>query len=168
MNIRCVTLDDAPAIAEIYNYYILNTAISFETEPVSSTVMRERIDAICSSLDGDATSPYFVCEIAGRVVGYSYAHPWKERSAYHRSLETTVYVSHDCLHRGIGLALMKRLIDSLRSAGHTHVLIACITGGNESSCRLHEKLGFKQVSCFKEVGYKFGRFIDVVDYELII
>lgn len=166
MIIRTATPDDAPAIAEIYNHYVLNTAISFETEPVSVSAMRKRIEDIRSS--GFTEPPYFVCEIDGIIVGYSYAHAWKERRAYYRSLETTVYVAPDWQRHGIGFALMRRLIDCLRSLGHVHSLIACITDGNKGSCRLHERLGFRQVSHFKEVGYKFGRYIDVVDYEMIL
>lgn len=166
MKIRSVSTDDAGAIAAIYNHYILHTDISFEIMPLTADEMRSRIAAICGG--GGDEAPYFVCETDGTVAGYCYAHPWKERHAYYRSMETTVYVAPSHHRKGIGTALMLRLIDCLRRDDDIHALIACITGGNEASCRLHERLGFRKVSHFKEVGYKFGKFIDVTDYELLL
>ena len=101
------------------------------------------------------------------VVGYCYAHTWKERSAYRYTLETTVYLSPGHTGKGIGMLLMKKLIGACRENGY-RALIACITEGNEASNILHEKLGFKQVSHFKKVGLKFDRWLDVADYELLL
>jgi phosphinothricin acetyltransferase len=123
--------------------------------------MHERIKGIAEGF------PYFVDMEDGEMAGYCYAHPWKERAAYQYTLETTVYISPKYQHRGIGSKLMKRLIAECRSQGF-HSLIACITAGNKASNALHEKLGFRQVSEFKEVGMKFDRWLDVVDYELIL
>ena len=85
--IREVTPHDADAITAIYNEYILHSTISFETEPLTPETMRDRIVHIADHY------PYFVAEEAGTVVGYCYAHPWKERAAYGHTLETTVYLS---------------------------------------------------------------------------
>lgn len=159
--IRTVEDRDAPVIVDIYNGYILNSVASFETRPLTEKEMRGRIFSISSHF------PYIVYEEDGRVVGYAYAHLWKERAAYSKCLETTIYIHPDFQRKGIGERLMLRLIEECRAEGY-HVLIACITGGNEHSCRLHEKLGFHQVSLFKEVGEKFGKRLDVVDYELIL
>ena len=101
------------------------------------------------------------------MVGYCYAHLWKERVAYSQTLETTIYLHPDYCHRGIGKRLMQQLIEQCRAQGF-HALIACITGGNEGSIALHQSLGFEQRSCFKEVGHKFGAWLDVVDLELIL
>lgn len=153
--------DDAAAITDIYNRYIAETTISFETEPLTVAAMQQRIEAIA------AEHPYLVCERDGRLLGYCYAHAWKERAAYAQTLETTVYLAPDALRQGIGTALMQRLIHDCREQG-VHVLVACITGGNEASIRLHERLGFQRASTFHEVGRKFGRWLDVVDMELTI
>lgn len=161
MELREVRLSDAAGIAAIYNRYIKETAITFETEPVDVFEMENRI----ASFAGHAL--YFVYEIDEKIVGYCYAHAWKTKEAYNCTCETTVYVSHEYKHMGIGSMLMTRLIEECRKSG-LHVLIACITEGNESSCRLHEKLGFRRVSHFHEVGFKFGRWLDVEDYELIL
>lgn len=153
--------EDAAAITAIYNEYILHSTISFETEPLSVEAMRDRIAHIAEAC------PCFVDEEEGTVTGYCYAHPWKERAAYDRTLETTIYLRPEYQSRGIGKRLMSRLIDECRRRGY-RALIACITGNNEASRTFHSRLGFKQVSLFKEVGYKFGQWLDVVDYELLL
>ena len=159
--IRKALATDAEAIAGIYNHYVLNTTVSFENEAVSVEEMRSRIEHISASF------PYFVDEEDGQIAGYCYAHPWKERVAYCHTLETTIYLSPQYQRRGIGSLLMRRLIEQCRADGH-HALVACITGGNEGSVALHGHLGFQQMSLFREVGRKFGQWLDVVDMELIL
>ena len=157
--IRPVTPHDAAAIAALYNHYVLHTTASFEEEAVPVEAMRRRIEETA------ARWPYLVWEEQGRVKGYCYAHPWKERPAYRHTLETTVYLDPACTGRGIGTRLMHALIGECRGRG-AHALVACITAGNEPSCRLHRRLGFRQVSEFHEVGFKHGQWLGVVDYEL--
>ncbi len=159
--IRKVDLRDAAAIMAIYNGYITDSVITFETEPLSLEEMRGRIAAV------SADFPYWVYEVEGKIAGYCYAHPWKEKAAYSRTLETTVYLSPEYTGRGLGRLLMQKLIDDCRERG-IHALIACITEGNEASCALHLKMGFKQVSRFHQVGWKFGRWLDVMDYQLLL
>lgn len=159
--IREVRPDDAAQIAGIYNRYILETTISFETQPLSAEDMRKRIEEISSYF------PYLVAENNGKLIGYCYAHLWKERAAYCKTLETTIYLASEAKGKGLGTRLMDRLIDECRNRGY-HVLIACITAENEESCRFHERLGFKKVSHFEQAGQKFGRWLDVADYELIL
>lgn len=153
---------DAAEITAIYNYYIRESVSTFDMEEWSVEKMEERIKDISASY------PYFVYRTAeGSMAGFCYAHPWKEKDAYKRTLETTVYVSPDHLGKGIGRMLMEKLIESCRQCGFLS-LIACITEGNTSSFVLHEKLGFEKVSHFKKVGMKFGKYLDVIDYELIL
>ena len=159
--IRRVELQDAKAITTIYNEYVRHSVATFETEPLHEEEMRSRIAAIA------ARFPYFVYEEEGEIVGYCYAHPWKEKAAYAHTLETTVYLSPGQVGRGIGKLLMKRLIEECRRDGY-HALVACITEANEASNALHLGLGFKQVSHFEKVGLKFGRWLDVMDYELLL
>lgn len=161
MIIRRVKPSDAAAVAEIYNYYVLNTDISFETARVDAVAMGRRISEISSSY------PFLVCEDAGVLVGYCYAHRWKDRTAYERTAEVTVYVDPTKRRRGIGTLLMGRLIEECKTIG-LHALVACITAPNDASVGLHAGFGFERVSYFKEVGTKFGRRLDVYDYELII
>lgn len=159
--IRKVMPSDAGEIAAIYNKYVTDTTITFEVDTLTDDEMRNRIEDI------SAKYPYYVYEQDGHVAGFCYAHLWKDRAAYCKTLETTIYLSPQCLHRGIGTRLMHRLISDCRDMGFS-ALIACITGGNEASIQMHRSLGFEQVSHFKRVGMKFGRVLDVVDYELVL
>lgn len=159
--IRPVTLQDAPDIVAIYNEYIAHSTITFDMNPLTTQEMQQRISEISQRY------PYFVYEEDGIVEGYCYAHAWKEKEAYNRTLETTVYLSPAFTGKGIGRELMQRLTDECRRRG-VHALIACITSENTASCHFHAALGFRQVSSFKEVGMKFGRWLDVADYELIL
>lgn len=153
---------DSSEICRIYNHYITETVISFETEPLAVDAMIQRIKSIV-----DQGLPYLVCEEDGIIVGFSYAHKWKERPAYSTTLETTVYLDVAQRHRGYGNALMVALIDMCRAYG-SHSLIACITAENYESVAFHRSLGFMPVSMFRQVGYKFGRFLDVTDLQLIL
>ncbi|MDE5594829.1 MAG: GNAT family N-acetyltransferase [Muribaculaceae bacterium] len=162
MSIRSVNPEfDAEAITAIYNSYVKDTTISFDIDILDASTMKKRIMKIADAC------PYYVCEEDGEVVGFCYAHPWKERAAYDKTLETTIYLSPKAKYRGIGRQLMERLIDECRRRGYV-TLIACITAENVESCEFHEKLGFEKVSHFRKVGYKFGRFLDVVDYQLML
>ena len=145
---RDVKPQDATAITKIYNEYITNSIISFETEPLTEEDMLSRIVQISSKY------PYLVYETDGIVVGYCYAH-------------ATVYLSPAYTGRGIGTLLMQKLIEECRNKNY-RALIACITDDNIASKSLHIRLGFKQVSHFKKVGLKFDRWLDVVDYELLL
>lgn len=159
--IREVQGKDAEAINEICNYYIENSTAIFDTEANSLEAMQELIRQVSSS------HPFLVFEEEGRVVGFCYAHQWKTKSAYARTLETTIYLAPAHSDKGIGTRLMNALVSECRQQG-VHALIACITAENASSIDFHKKLGFTQVSSFKEVGEKFGRMLDVADYELIL
>ena len=160
--IRDVNADnDARQIADIYNKYVLETTVSFETEPITVIQMRERIERIV------AKYPYLVYEEKGKVIGYAYVHLWKERVAYSHTVETTIYLAPDCVQRGVGSALMSRLISECRNR-HYRMLIACVTGENHRSLAFHQRLGFNVASHFHNVGNKFGRWLDVIDLEMDI
>lgn len=157
--LRSATPDDAAQIAEIYNHYVLSTTISFEEQPVAADEMRTRIATVT------ATLPWLVIERAGRVVGYAYATPWRARSAYRFSVETTVYVAPDCARQGIGQQLYQAVIAGLRER-QIQVVLGGIAQPNEASVALHERLGFEKVAHFKRVGRKFERWVDVGYWEL--
>ena len=161
INIRKVRPSDATAITAIYNPFITDTTVSFETEPLSPAQMLQRIEQI------SAHYPYYVCEIEGQVCGYCYVHPWKERMAYSHTLEVTIYLAPLAQGYGVGRQMLQKLIDDSREIG-AKALIACITEENEHSIHFHRSMGFEQVSHFKNVGYKFGRMLDVADFELLL
>jgi L-amino acid N-acyltransferase YncA len=162
LELRDARPDDAEAIATIYNHYVLNSTISFEEEPVSGAVIRQRIADV-----QDAGLPWLVALVDGRVAAYAYATKWRVRAAYRYSVESSVYVSVDMARRGLGLALYTALLERLRNAG-IHLVIGGIALSNDSSLALHEKLGYKKAAHFSEVGLKFGRWIDVGYWQLKI
>ena len=161
MNIRNATLGDACAICNIYNYYIENTAVSFETMPVSETEMKQRMNEVIN-----AGYSFYVGEIDGKIIGYYYTHPWNNRFAYKSTVEESIYLDKEETGKGYGTQLFEHLLKHIDKST-THVLIAGICIPNESSVRLHEKFGFKQISCMKEIGRKFDQWRDVGHWQLI-
>lgn len=157
--IREVCLKDAKQICHIYNYYIKETDITFEEEVLAVSDMERRITDVTSSY------PWFVYEEDGRILGYAYATRWKSRAAYKYSVESTIYVDRDTYKKGIGSKLYRKLIEELKEQG-IHSIIGGVALPNEKSCALHEKLGFKKVAQFPEVGFKFGKWIDVGYWQL--
>ncbi len=158
--IRKVTPADAATVCAIYNHYVLNTAISLETEAVSETEMLRRINDIV----GNGYS-YFVFEAGGEVVGYCYLNSWKGRCAYRTTAEVTIYIDKEHTHRGIGSKLMGHLVDNI-DRRHVHTLIAGISLPNEASAALCEKFGFRKISHFYEIGCKFGKWRDIGHWQL--
>jgi L-amino acid N-acyltransferase YncA len=159
--IRACTAADAAAICAIYNPYIRDTVITFEEAPVSTAEMARRIGEVTGRL------PWLVAEEQGALVGYAYATPWKTRSAYRLSVETTVYVAPGQQRRGLATDLYRELLVQLRRLG-VHCAVGGIALPNPASVALHEKLGFKKIGQFAEIGRKFDRWVDVGYWELIL
>jgi Sortase and related acyltransferases len=160
MNIRSANLDDAAQIAEIYNYYIRNTHHTFETEPLSAEEMRQRIAEVSESY------PFLVAEEDGEILGYTYAAQFRLKQAYAYSAEVSIYVKNEAKQKGIGTRLYMRMFDELAETD-VHAIVAGISLPNDSSVRFHERLGFRKVAHFSEVGYKLGRWVDVGYWEKI-
>ncbi len=159
--IRRAVLNDAEQICGIYNYYVDNTVITFEEEDVTADEMKRRIADVTETL------PWIVYESDGKILGYAYASKWKVRSAYRYSVESTVYVEHGSAGRGIGTALYTELIETLRHSD-IHAVVACLALPNDESSRLHERFGFEKTGYFKEVGFKFDRWLDIGYYQLLL
>lgn len=154
--IRGVQDNDAVSMAEIYNHYISGTAVTFETETISSKNMLDRIVKIQSD-----DLPWLVAEDGqGKLIGYAYASKWRERFAYRFSVEVTVYLSPSSAGGGIGSRLYTALFSELKHRS-IHSVIGGITLPNQASVALHEKFGLEKVAHFKEVGFKFGQWQDV-------
>lgn len=153
--IRPATAADAARICAIYNHYVATTTISFEEAAVHEDEMARRIDDV-----RQADLPWLVLTLDGKVVGYAYATKWRARSAYRHSVESSVYLDPDVHAKGWGRTLYRHLIDALRARG-LRTVIAGIAQPNERSVVLHERLGFRKVAHFSEVGFKFGRWVDV-------
>lgn len=156
--IRPVNKTDIPAICNIYNFYVKNTIITFEEEEVSAREIEKRIEEITKNF------PWLVYVENGVVLGYAYASSWKSRSAYRFSAESTVYLSQESIGKGIGSKLYSDLIVEAKNKG-IHSLIGGIAQPNDESVALHEKLGFQKCAHFKEIGFKFNKWIDVGYWE---
>ncbi|MDR2949369.1 MAG: GNAT family N-acetyltransferase [Prevotella sp.] len=160
--IRDVTLDDAARIAEIYNYYIRETVVTFEYDTVSEEDIQKRIQKTTAK-----NFPYFVYEDNGVITGYAYLNNWRERKAYDITLETSVYLDHKAIGSGVGSILYKELIERARQID-IHSLIGVISLPNEASQKLHKKFNFELIGNFRESGVKFGKLIDVEFWQLIL
>lgn len=159
--IRHASSADAEAIKDIYNYYVLNTVVTFEEEAVTAHEMQMRM------ADAQREHVWLVYEADEVVVGYAYASKWKVRSAYKHSVESSVYLSPNVTGKGIGKALYSALIAELKKQD-VHAVIGGVALPNDVSICLHESLGFKKIGQFHEVGWKFGKWVDVGYWELIL
>lgn len=158
--IREAQLSDAARLAEIYNYYITQTTVTFETAPITAAEMQHRIAEV-----KEQGLPYLVSESEGRVVGYSYVHPWRTRAAFLHSKELSVYFDPACRHQGWGSLIVRDMIARCRAC-QVHALIATVTSENVESLHFHRKLGFRHVGHFDEVGWKFDRWIGLDAFQL--
>jgi L-amino acid N-acyltransferase len=152
--IRPATEKDVPAITEIYNDAILNSVATFDTE---LKTVEDRLQWLNNH---DTMHPVIVAESDGKVLGWASLSRWSERAAYDTTAEASLYVHKDYRNQGVG----KRLLEMLTLEGKTvglHSLIARITEGNEKSFYLVELFGFEDVGTLKEIGKKFGNYLDV-------
>ena len=154
MNIREARLDDLDGIFAIYDREVLHGTATFDTI-VKTT--QERLDWFATAGN---RYPVLVAEDNHRIVGWSRLYTWSPRRAYDRSAENAVYVRDEMRGRGVGRALMQKLI-AMAPARGVHVLVARIVEGNPASVRLHESLGFKTIGVMRQVGEKFGTLLDV-------
>ncbi len=153
--IRDAIDSDAAALADIYNYYVRNTAITFEEVPLTASEMSQRVAGILA-----AGYVWLVAVDNQRVVGYACSSPWKPRAAYRHTVEISVYVAHDAVSTGWGTRLYQAIFLRLRESA-VHIAIGGIALPNTTSVALHEKFGMEKVAHFKEVGFKHGAWIDV-------
>ncbi|MBN1892447.1 MAG: N-acetyltransferase [Clostridiales bacterium] len=153
--IRPVKQTDAADILAIYAPYVTDTVISFETKVPTIEEFSKRIETIQNDY------PYLVCEVDGKVVGYAYASKHRERAAYRYSVEVSVYVALDYHHKGIGKALYKRLFAALDACNY-YSAYAGITLPNDKSIGLHKSFGFVEVGIYHNIGYKDGKWLDVI------
>ena len=153
--IRCAEESDAPAIRDIYAPFVSDSATSFETDPPEVPTMAQRIRDIRE------TFPWLVFDAGGQVLGYAYASLHRPRKAYQWCVEASVYVDGRARGRGVGRALYGSLFDLLRRQGVVNVY-AGITLPNAASVALHESFGFSTVGLYPRIGFKFGKWHDVV------
>ena len=157
MKIRAAVRDDLARIVEIYNYYVINTPITFDLSPFQP----EQRMIWFEEHAGTRRHRLFVAEEDGQVVGYAGTGQFRDKAAYDTSVETTIYCAHDTLRRGIGSMLYRTLFAALKN-DDIHRVLAGITIPNEASVAMHRGFGFTDVGVFIENGRKFDRYWDVL------
>ena len=165
LKIRDVQLEDAERLVEIYSYYVLNTAVSFEYAVPAVSEFKERIGKTKEKY------PYLVCEKNGMIVGYVYASAYSTREAYNWTAATSIYVDKDYRRQGIGTLLYAHLEERLKEMGIRNVLAGtafCKTEDEylmHDSPKFHTKMGYEQAAHFKEIGKKFDRWYDLLWFQ---
>lgn len=152
--IRRAEPGDAKIISEIYNWYILNSTVTFETKAIDEVEMRRRI------LEKLATHDWLVADVSGQIVGYAYYGVFRPRPAYAHTVESTIYLSEGSVGKGLGTLLYSTLIQSAAKKGFLE-LVGVIALPNAASVRLHAKMGFREAGRLERIGRKFGSYIDV-------
>jgi phosphinothricin acetyltransferase len=160
VKIRAALLKDLNGITEIYNHAILNTVATFDTEPKTVKEQKKWFN------EHSSKNPIVVAEIDKEIVGFASLSKYSTRCAYSDTAELSVYVKEKYQGKGIGKKLIKEIVVAGEKAG-LHAIIARIAEGNKKSIYLHDIVGFKHVGIYKEVGYKFGKKLDVYLMEKI-
>ena len=161
-SIRLAALTDLSAINDIYNFYVLNSTCTYQLEPETLEDRQAWFAAHAAE-----THPVTVAVLGDEVVGWGAISPFRPRAAYSHSVEASIYLRHDVQGRGIGKALLLDLIARAKAAGH-HTLIGGASADQVASLALQKSLGFQQVGYLKEVGFKFGRWLDVVYSQIML
>ena len=154
--------DDLPALLDLYNYSVLNSIATFDL--VEQTLEQRKKWFAEHSPN---KHPLIVAESERKILGYATLSQFRDKPAYSKSVESSVYVVRDSQRSGVGTALMRRIIEVARKLGY-RTIVACIVSPNRASFSLHEKLGFIEVGKFKEVGFKFGAWRDTAWFQLML
>jgi len=157
--IRKVRIEDAQQLVDIYNYYVINSVVTFDDIPFKATFFESKINSISSQY------PFYVFEENNEILGYAYANKWRLKPAYKHTVESTIYLKKSATGKQIGTKLYSYLLSKLKEQNY-HVVIGGLSLPNDASIKLHEKFGFKKAAHFKEVGLKFGKWIDVAFWQL--
>lgn len=161
IHIRPAALADLAAVNAIYNHFVLHSVCTYQEEPSTAD---ER--AAWFAAHGPK-HPVVVAEREGEIIGWGSLSKFHPRSAYGRTVENSVYVRHDLHRQGIGRALLADLVERANDAGH-HTILALIDTEQRGSIAMHEKMGFVEVGRLREVGFKFGRWLDVVHLQRMV
>lgn len=161
MEIRTATLDDAEQLRAIYNHWVTTSTFTFDMVPRSHEEQRRWMT------ERSGAHAVLVACIDGAVVGFGSLSPYRNRPAYATTVENSVYIHPDHHRQGIGRALVAALVTTARRHGF-HSIISRIVGGHGASIELHRSVGFEVVGTEREVGRKFGRWLDVVVLQRLV
>jgi phosphinothricin acetyltransferase len=155
--VRASTEADVARCAEIYGHHVLHGTASFELEAPDITEMKRRRATVL-----DLGLPHLVAEREGRVLGYAYAGNWRPRPAYKFSVEDSIYIDHEAIGQGVGKALLPVLIERCTALGKKQMVAVIGDSAQTASIRLHAACGFEMVGTLRNIGFKFGRWLDSV------
>jgi L-amino acid N-acyltransferase YncA len=148
--VRDAVAADASGVAAVFEPYVRDSVVTFETEPLPVEVWETRL----------AAGPFVVLAVDDEIKGYAYASPWRPKPAYRHTVETTVYLSADATGRGHGRRLMTELLK--RCKGYRQAIAVVVASPDESSLRLHKSLGYEEVGRLRKVGWKQGQWWDTL------
>ena len=161
ISLRLATRADLPAINSIYNHYVIHSTATYQTEPAT-------LDERVAWYEGHGAGyPVIVAEEAGEVIAWGSLSRFHPRAAYQPTVENSIYVRHDRLSRGVGTLILRDLIERAMAMGY-HSIVALISADQTASVRLHERFGFLRAGQLRQVGRKFGRWLDVEYMQLML
>ncbi|QFY10995.1 GNAT family N-acetyltransferase [Nonomuraea phyllanthi] len=162
-NVRALAESDLPAVAAVYGHYVTGSVATFDETPPALDQWRAKADGIAG-----AGLPFLVAEVDGQVAGYAYASQYRPKPAYRHTLEDSIYLAPGFTGRGLGGLLLGELIAQVRRTP-AHRLVAVIAdSGDPASARLHKAFGFEEAGRLSAVGFKHGRWIDTVLFQLAL
>jgi L-amino acid N-acyltransferase YncA len=159
--IRPATEADLPAITKIYEHAVLHGTATFELIPPDLAEITRRFRSLI-----DGGFPYYVGVLEGRVGGYAYAGPYRPRPAYRFTVENSIYLDPAIHRRGVGLVLLRRLIEESEKRGYRQMIAVIGDSANAGSIGVHMRCGFQMIGTHPNVGLKFGRWLDTVMMQL--
>lgn len=168
IKIRTATLEDAQELLNIYSYYVINTAVTYEWNPPSLQEFQNRITEKLEKY------PYLVATLDEQIVGYAYAGQFRTRAAYAWDVETSIYIKNEFRHCGIGHLLLENLEQILKKQNVQNIYagISFIKKEDEylshASPNFHKKMGYKKIAHYHKCGYKFNRWYDIIWMEKMI
>ncbi len=163
MEIRTAQPGDLPALLAIYNYEVTHGTATFDLAEKTLAERKLWFDA-----HNRENHPLICACAGGEILGYASLSPYREKEAYAGTVELSLYVAPDHRGKGVGKALMTAILALAREDKRTHSVISVITEGNAASMHLHEVFGFTFTGALREVGYKFGRYLGIANYELLV
>ena len=158
LRIRPATLDDLSQVSEVYNYYVRNSVVTFDIEALTLTDWRNKYDYI-----KQLELPFLVAiSPGGQLLGFAYVAPWRQKAAYRRTVEDSIYLRPAAIGKRVGTKLLEALIAESKAAGVKEIVAVISDKGAEASIALHETFGFKHQGHLGKVGFKFGRWLGTV------
>ena len=158
ITLRKANIADLKQITEIYNYYVVNSVVTFDIEQTTEGYWQEKLEY----LEG-LELPFIVAQSgSGNILGFAYVAPWRQKAAYRRTVEDTIYLRPAAIGKRIGTRLLKELIDLSKAAGVKEIVAVISDKGADPSIALHEAFGFKKQGHLAKVGFKFNRWLGTI------